>query len=758
MSVNVSDASKAAVEVVTLANVLGHMSTIGDQSDGGADSGYLFFNRFQANKAATLTDIFLYCTNTSGGAGRVAIYTDSSSKPHTLLAQSSSQTLVNGWNDFSGFSQDLVNGTYYWLAWQTSDNSALFYTFNVGSTNFVYASQSYGSFPSTAPSCTTSTGEYCIYGLYEYIATSTSDSSNAASDALGTYGPKPADASNAASDFVYSFAPSYLDASNAAVDTVSISGGGNVSAGDASAAAVDSITLTATFGVSDSSNAAVDAFVSTILISVPGDASNAATEQFGNLSGTYSIPAGIPCVFADSFAEGFASAYLWNLSNNASYNTGLLPILVTSPAMGGYSPYVAEITAQYLSPQGSQFQGQNFYNVNPWTLLSTWTGQQTKEVWTQCWAYVPAIISTSEAGVSTLTTQADLILLGVIFDFATGCLEVSYMLSGSSASFDACLCPLNQWFQITTHAKIATTSSSNDGVCQVWIGAKCVLNLTGINNYYEGDNQTPMYIWSWESYCANELTPSNMLFYWAYPAMYAPGTSVVIADFSQPGADLGYQGLMEFAFDVSNVTVDSITSQLASLPLSDVSNLSVDSQLTSAVVFSTDASSVSSDSPLLSVLALMNDASNAGADSGSVNANLPSSDHSNVSVDMVSARLIGLLDLSNQAADLSVITLSVADLSNAGVDAATLQALLSLLESSASYDAAQKQSLAKLISVLEQSAGADSILVNAVLAIFGAGAGADSVKAGQLYSRSVILKGDGAMVVLRGDGAPVVVQ
>jgi hypothetical protein len=755
-------------------------------NDGGADNGYVVYSQFQCNKTATLTDIYLYVA-TAAGAGRVAIYTDSSGSPHTLLAQSRSQTLASGWNDFSGFSQDLVNGTYYWLAFQANNATTAFDSGYTGS-NYKYQSQSYGSFPSTASSLTTGTGEYCIYGQYSYSAISSSDSSNAASDALGSMGPKAADASNAAADLLYSFAPWYLDASNAAVDTFSATGGGVVTVSDASALTVDAMGLTGTFGVSDSSNLTTDSGLIPLQQFSVSDASNAAVDTFDNLSGTYTLASGIPSFFGDNFNAGFVSPYLWNLCLNSNYYApGVMPAVASSPTLGNYSCWIKGST---YCPICSEKLGEADYGDDPWTQISTWTGQNSKEVWSQQWVYVPSVAACGEIALLMFTSPDDTVFITVQVDPSTGLLFVEYCAGGSVVSQTVALSPLGQWFQITVHAKVATTSTSNDGTYEAWIGAKKVLSLVGsVNNYYDG-NSNPMYAWSYESYLDNEGSPSSMQYYLGNVSLYAPGSTVLVADFSQPGADSELHG--PALADASNLSVDVISSQLARLYLSDAANQGVDtfflpgvfsvSDLSNVTIDSVtsqsatlfpndaslpgleiltglnatnilfaDASNVSVDSFLLFLL--LNDVSNAGADSGGLSASLPFSDQSNVSVDGVSARaLVAFFDASKAGVDLSAIGLSLSDFSNLSVEGEILanQPLtLYLSDSSLSID---KATASHLLSAFDSSSGVDAMLFGQLLvSLFDASLGVDSAIGGQFLVRSVVLRGGGGQIVLIGE-------
>ncbi len=232
----------------------------------------------------------------------------------------------------------------------------------------------------------------------------------------------------------------------------------------------------------------------------------------------FMMPSGLYCFFNDSFDKGFASPYLWNLSNKSGYNAGVLPTMTSNPALGLYSAVISGMT---LAPAATAFCGFDNYQTDPWTLLSTWTGQNSKEAWSQCWVYVPSVTAAAVVGLSLFCALPDWYLLGVLLNTSTGNLEAWYYISQNTVNQAVAACPLGQWFQITTHVKVASTRSSNDGVCQVWIGSKQVLNLSGLNNYY-GNDGLPQYVWSWESYVENYYTPSNMTYYLDNVSLYAP--------------------------------------------------------------------------------------------------------------------------------------------------------------------------------------------------------------------------------------------
>jgi hypothetical protein len=131
----------------------GGLATFG-KTDVGATAfgftGYLEASRYQCGQEGSVTKITL-CL--SGGAigryARVAIYSDNSGAPSSLLGQSSQQEIgSNGWYDFTGFNVSVSKNAYYWLAFQIS-TSNLQYHYDGGQTNqHAYRVYAYGSFPS----------------------------------------------------------------------------------------------------------------------------------------------------------------------------------------------------------------------------------------------------------------------------------------------------------------------------------------------------------------------------------------------------------------------------------------------------------------------------------------------------------------------------------------------------------------------------------------------------------------------------------
>lgn len=243
------------------------------------------------------------------------------------------------------------------------------------------------------------------------------------------------------------------------------------------------------------------------------------------VQGMFTVPSGLSSFFNDNFAEGYVSPYLWNLTLNPNYySPGVLPSVTSNPALVAYS---CVITGKTYEPMASNEENYSVYGSDPWTQISTWTGQNSTEVWTQQWVFVPAVVSVPEGYVSfsLLTSQIDWFILGVMLNTATGNIEVWCQQNGNynTNKVAVCSCPLGRWFQITTNAKIASNATSDNGVYQVWLGEKEVLDLKNVHNYFDYD-MSAQYIWSYESFIESDHNPSNMTYYLDNVSLYAPAT------------------------------------------------------------------------------------------------------------------------------------------------------------------------------------------------------------------------------------------
>ena len=141
-------------DTLTEENTGGDPTTFGKTDIGSGSrgfTGYLEASRYQCEQDGVATQITLYLTGGAPGRyARVAIYSDNSGAPGSLLGESTAQeTASDGWHVFTGFNVPVSENTYYWLAFQIS-TSNLNYHYDTGLANqHAYRSFAYGSFPSS---------------------------------------------------------------------------------------------------------------------------------------------------------------------------------------------------------------------------------------------------------------------------------------------------------------------------------------------------------------------------------------------------------------------------------------------------------------------------------------------------------------------------------------------------------------------------------------------------------------------------------
>jgi len=110
--------------------------------------GYIVGNKFTLGESGTVTSISLYVATASGNA-RVAIYSDSSGSPGTLIVQSGSEAVTTGWRTFTVTGTSLSPGSY-WLCFQV-DSSSFKTTYSPTGGVRRLVSYAYGAFPGTFP-------------------------------------------------------------------------------------------------------------------------------------------------------------------------------------------------------------------------------------------------------------------------------------------------------------------------------------------------------------------------------------------------------------------------------------------------------------------------------------------------------------------------------------------------------------------------------------------------------------------------------
>jgi fibronectin type 3 domain-containing protein len=152
-------------------------------SDDSAPNAYIVGGKYSPTSSGTVTQISFYVRLDASGHVKVAIYSDTSGAPNTLLAQSNPVAVGTSftWVNFS-INQAVVGGTNYWLCWIT-DTSNMRFKENAGSTNQeAYSSSSaYPTFPNTFPSPSYHNLAPSIYATINYVPTNTPDFSISAS-------------------------------------------------------------------------------------------------------------------------------------------------------------------------------------------------------------------------------------------------------------------------------------------------------------------------------------------------------------------------------------------------------------------------------------------------------------------------------------------------------------------------------------------------------------------------------------------------
>jgi hypothetical protein len=114
------------------------------------DSGIVDSNQFTLVENASVRSLSLYITSTAGGNMRMALYTDLSGHPGTLICESGDQVTVAGWNTVDIPVQTLSPGIY-WIAFQVEPGTLIAYDIvSLGEQAWFY--NTYGPFPATTAS------------------------------------------------------------------------------------------------------------------------------------------------------------------------------------------------------------------------------------------------------------------------------------------------------------------------------------------------------------------------------------------------------------------------------------------------------------------------------------------------------------------------------------------------------------------------------------------------------------------------------
>ncbi|MGF7228986.1 MAG: beta strand repeat-containing protein [Candidatus Saccharibacteria bacterium] len=150
--------------------VMGY-NTIGSSTDTN-DQNSMNATKFTSSATGTLTQLNSYIATvdtTPNNKAQMAIYTDSSGSPGTLLASSSSITLTaNSWNAFTIPATAITNGVTYWLVYNTNSSSNSKNNFKflaAGGTNqSKYVAQTFGTWPSSWSGGTFDNAQASFYG------------------------------------------------------------------------------------------------------------------------------------------------------------------------------------------------------------------------------------------------------------------------------------------------------------------------------------------------------------------------------------------------------------------------------------------------------------------------------------------------------------------------------------------------------------------------------------------------------------------
>ncbi len=148
-----ADANNGQVRLGGASTQLGY-TTVGGTANSGGQNIMKSQRIYSGSVASTLQSISIYygtAQSSPNNKYQVAIYTDSAGAPDTLIASSGDNTITgSSWNTAS-LSASLSASTYYWVVVNDNGtNSSLnntYYTLGNDSTNYIYKTQSYGTWP-----------------------------------------------------------------------------------------------------------------------------------------------------------------------------------------------------------------------------------------------------------------------------------------------------------------------------------------------------------------------------------------------------------------------------------------------------------------------------------------------------------------------------------------------------------------------------------------------------------------------------------
>lgn len=128
------------------------------------NSGYLDVNKYTLIECGTVESLSLYVAATAGGRARMALYTDISGTPGSLLAESAAVAVSVGWNVIDIPDTLLAPGNY-WIGVQTEAGVQVVYDNGVSGDD-PYMTFTFGAFPAVLPVMSPWNALYSMYASY----------------------------------------------------------------------------------------------------------------------------------------------------------------------------------------------------------------------------------------------------------------------------------------------------------------------------------------------------------------------------------------------------------------------------------------------------------------------------------------------------------------------------------------------------------------------------------------------------------------
>ena len=126
-------------------------TAVGSSTDTG-DGGSITCNRYGATGSGAVSSMSVNvgAVDASSKGYSLAIYSDASSNPSSLLGSATGTLAANSWNTLS-VSATVTSGGYYWLCYNSSTSNSAYNNlrYTSGSTPAIYKAQSYGTWPAS---------------------------------------------------------------------------------------------------------------------------------------------------------------------------------------------------------------------------------------------------------------------------------------------------------------------------------------------------------------------------------------------------------------------------------------------------------------------------------------------------------------------------------------------------------------------------------------------------------------------------------